>query len=347
MNINIAVLGVGAIGSSIGADLTKSGYNVMLIDQWPAHVEVMNAQGLHVTIQEKELHTTVQAFHLCEVCTVQPQLDIIFLAPKSYDTHWMVEFIKPYLKPDGVLVSTQNSLNEEWITPIIGCERGIGCTLELGAEIFEPGLVKRNTDHATTKFVLGELDGSTTPRLEKVAQILSVVGKTGITTNIWGAKWTKLLSNTMVFGLDVILGMRPWQILESPKCLGLCIKLARETAQVASAVGCTLEPIFGLTAEDFLGLTDKAFEKLAVTVATDVGKEQRTVIMQDLAKGRPTEIDYLSGLVVKKGREVMVATPLNQAVVSLVKKMEQGELKPSLSNLTIIQQYAESNRTGS
>ena len=160
MNINIAVLGAGAIGSSIGADLTKSGYNVMLIDQWPAHVEVMNAQGLHVTIREKELHTTVQAFHLCEVCTVQPQLDIIFLAPKSYDTHWMVEFIKPYLKPDGVLVSTQNSLNEEWIAPIIGCERGIGCTLELGAEIFEPGRVKRNTDHATTKFALGELDGS-------------------------------------------------------------------------------------------------------------------------------------------------------------------------------------------
>lgn len=199
---SMAVLGTGAIGSSIGADLTKAGHNVLLIDQWPAHVEAMKAKGLRVTMREEEFLVPVQAFHLCEMKDLhfapQRQLDIVFLTAKSYDTCWMVEFIKPFLKSDGVLVSVQNSLNDEWISPIIGRERDIGCAFELSADMFEPGRVKRNTDRVTTKFVLGELDGRTTPRLQEVAQILSAVGRTQVSTNIWGAKWTKLVFNSMV-----------------------------------------------------------------------------------------------------------------------------------------------------
>ena len=65
MDKKIAVLGTGAIGSSVGADLTKAGYDVLLIDQWPEHVEAMKADGLHVIMTDKEVHTAVQAVHLC------------------------------------------------------------------------------------------------------------------------------------------------------------------------------------------------------------------------------------------------------------------------------------------
>ena len=341
METSIAVLGTGAIGSSIGADLTRAGHDVLLIDQWPAHVDAMKTAGLRVILPEKELLTPVRAIHLCELCTVRPQLDMVFLAPKSYDSCWMVELIKPYLKPDGMVISAQNSLNEEWVAPLIGAERVIGCTLELSGELFEPGRVKRNTNHATTKFVLGELDGRITPRLQEIAQILSSVGKTGVTTNIWGAKWTKLVAVSMVFGLDVILWLRPWQILEALECLPLSLKLAKEAVQVASASGRVLDPVFGLNSEDFLKSTDEAFKKLQTNIHRDIGKEARTVMMQDIEKGRPTEIDYLGGLVVKKGREVKVATPLNEVVTSLVKQIEQGILKPGLSNLKMLEGYGK------
>jgi 2-dehydropantoate 2-reductase len=69
----------------------------------------------------------------------------------------MVEFIKPSLKPDGVLVCLQNSFNDEWVAPMIGYERDIGAVIELSAEIFEPGLVKRNSDHNHSWFAVGEL----------------------------------------------------------------------------------------------------------------------------------------------------------------------------------------------
>ena len=178
MGMSIAILATGAIGSSVGADLTKAGYDVLLIDQWPAHVEAMKANGLRVTMPDEELHTPVQAFHLCEVCTLNQQFDTVFLTAKSYDSCWMAQFIKPYLRPEGILVSLQNSLNDEWIAPIIDISRDIGCVVELSAEIFAPGLVKRNTTHTGTWFGLGELHGRVTPRLEALAKILNEAGKT-------------------------------------------------------------------------------------------------------------------------------------------------------------------------
>jgi len=165
MDKKIAILGTGAIGSSVGADFTKAGYDVVLIDQWPAHVEAMKSKGLHIKMADEELHVRVRAFHLCELCSTQPRFDIVFLAAKSYDTLWMTQFIKPYLKEDGVLVSLQNSINDEWIPPIIGYQRDIGSVLELSGEIFEPGQVKRNTNHQKTWFAVGELHGRMTPRL--------------------------------------------------------------------------------------------------------------------------------------------------------------------------------------
>ena len=113
MGKKIAVLGTGAIGSSVGADLTRQGYDVVLIDQWPAHVEAMKTHGLRIIMKEEEIHTSVQAIHLCELSSRGHQFDIVFLSSKSYDSCWMAELIKPYLKPEGFLVSLQNSLNDK------------------------------------------------------------------------------------------------------------------------------------------------------------------------------------------------------------------------------------------
>ncbi|MBI2909126.1 MAG: 2-dehydropantoate 2-reductase [Chloroflexi bacterium] len=337
---NIAVLGTGAIGSSIAADLTKAGYDVVLIDQWPAHVEAMKANGLRVTMPEEEFVAPVRAFHLCEMKDLHGapprQFDIVFLACKSYDTTWLVEFIKPFLKSDGVLVSTQNSLNDEWIAPIIGRERDVACAMELSAEVFEPGRVKRNTDRLTTKFVLGELDGSVTSRLQEVADVLSAVGQTHLSTNIWGAKWTKLVLNTMV-ATRAAFDVSQQDMIENPEVLDIVTKLGRETAQVGYALGHILEPILGLTADDLLGLTDEFFKKFILLVFSHTGRNS-TMIQQDIAKGRRIETDYINGLVVRRGREGGVPTPANQAITVVLQQIEEGALCPGLSNVQLVEQ---------
>ncbi|MFC1943415.1 ketopantoate reductase family protein [Chloroflexota bacterium] len=341
MNKNIGLLATGAIGSSIGADLTRAGYNVMLIDQWPAHVEAMKAHGLHVSmLPEEEFRITVKAIHLCELASLKPQFDIVFLTSKSYDTLWMVELIKPYLKLDGVLVSMQNSMNDEWIAPLIGRERDIGCALELSAEVFDPGLVQRDTDRATTRFVIGDLDGKITPHVQEVAQLLSIVGNTEVSTNIWGAKWTKLVFNTMNSALGSIGGIKSSEMIQNPKCVDFAIKMGKEAVQVGAALGYDLEPIMGMTAQNFVGSTDEALRRMLVKVNVDLGSRQHPAPLQDLLKGRRTEVPgYLNGLVVLKGREVNVPTPYNEVIASLVLQIEEGKLKMERSNLEILDKY--------
>jgi 2-dehydropantoate 2-reductase len=87
----------------------KEGYDISMIDQWPAHVEAMKTNGLRITMADEELHLPVQAVHLCDVCSLRQEFDVVFLTAISYDSCWITEFIKPHLKPDGVLVSLQNS----------------------------------------------------------------------------------------------------------------------------------------------------------------------------------------------------------------------------------------------
>jgi 2-dehydropantoate 2-reductase len=330
----VAVLGTGAIGSSVGADFTRAGYDVVLIDQWAAHVEAMKSRGLHIKMAEEELHVPVRAFHLCELCATHPRFDIVFLAAKSYDTLWMVQVIKPYLKEDGVLVSLQNSINDEWIPSIIGYQRDVGSVLELSAEIFEPGQVKRNSNHKKTWFALGELHGRMTPRLKEIAEILGNAGRVDMTTNIWGAKMSKLVVNTMISGVCGIFGLRDWELIQRPELVEVSIRLGRESLQVGTNLGYNMEPIFGMSAQDLMGSTDDVLKKSLLTLVSHIGKEARSMIYQDLLKKRRTEIDYINGLVVRKGREANVPTPFNATVASVIKQIELGELEPDISNLS-------------
>ena len=338
MDKSIAILGAGAIGSSIGADLTKAGYNVVLIDQWPAHVEAMKTNGLRVTMADEELHVPVRACHLCEVCSLNMQFDIVMLVAKSYDSCWLAEFIKPHLKSDGVLLSVQNSLNDEWLAPIIGPTRDVGCVVELSAELFTPGHVVRNTTRKGTWFGLGELHGRVTPRVQELEKIMSHVGKVSITSNIWGAKWTKLVTNTMDLAPFAMLGMGPAEASEVPGMFEVCIKLGRESVAVGAKLGYTIEAIFGMSAEEFIGSTDETLEKLLRTIVSHVKKSKRNCVLHDHLKNRYSEVGYLNGLVVTKGREAGIATPANAAIDEITRRIQRGELKPEASNLALVQE---------
>ena len=340
MDKQIAVLSTGAIGSSIGADLSHAGYNVSLVDQWPAHVEAMKANGLHVKMPDSELHTKVQAYHLCELSSLKRQFDIVLLAAKSHDTRWLTEFIKPYLKDDGIIVGAQNGMNNAAIIDIIGKPRVVGCVLELSAEVFTPGHVQRNTDPAHTWFGLGELDGGVTPRLTELEKLMKHSGTITITDNIEGAKWTKLVNSSMILAPFGALGLQSWQALEMPEVCNLCARLASETMRVGAAHGYQLDAIFGLSPEEFMGPEEKIIDKLLFTILGHMGKKgsrtARGVVYQDFLKGRRSETEFLNGHIARKGREVNIATPANDAIVELCRRIERGEMKPDRSNIEFI-----------
>lgn len=137
----IAVLGTGANGASIAADIAEAGHDVVLIDQWPAHVEAMRQRGLRIEMPDETLQLSVRAFHLCDVCTFKEQFDLVLLVVKTYDTRWSCELIKPYLKSSGLIAGLQNGMTTDDIADVMGPERTIGCVVEIASMMFDPGVI--------------------------------------------------------------------------------------------------------------------------------------------------------------------------------------------------------------
>ena len=332
-----AVLGTGAIGSCIGADLSEAGLDVLLIDQWPEHVEAMKNRGLSISASGIEKKYSVRAAHLCELSSINEKFDIVFLTSKSYDSCWLAEFIKPYLAAEGVLVSVQNSLNNEWLIPVIGYERNIGSVVELSAELYEPGTVKRNTDKDRTWFAVGELHGRRTSRLEILAEILNYSGSADITSNIWGAKWSKLTANSMMQGISALLGLPDYEAMSIPSVFDTALNTGREAAAVGIAAGYQAEAIYGLSAEEFGSSTDEMLRNNLNTLTNHIGKSSVNSVLQDHLKGRRSEVDFLNGLIVNKGRQNGIQAPLNKEIVLLTEKIRNKEIKPSMDNIHFIE----------
>lgn len=333
----MAVLGAGAIGSSIGADLTKAGLDVALIDQWPAHVEAMRSGGLRVVMKDEEFQIPVHAMHLCDLASARLQFDVVFLACKSNDHRWMTEFIRPYLKADGVLVGAQNGMNDDSIASVIGRERTVGCVVELQAELFTPGLIQRNTTRKGTWFAVGELDGFYTPRIREIEDVMRNVGKCEVTGNIYGAKWTKLIANTMTMGPFGLLGLRNFEATALPGMFDISVRLGKESLAVGAALGYRIEPLFGLRADEFAGSSDENLVATMKTLMSHVGGG-RTAPIHDHLKGRVSEMEYIPGVVSRKGRELGIPTPCNDAVVEIDRMINSGQIGMDKSNLELLKQ---------
>jgi 2-dehydropantoate 2-reductase len=334
MNKKIAVLGTGANGSCTAADLTNAGHDVVLIDQWPAHVEAMRANGLTIEMPNETVHAKVRAYHLCDVCTLNEKYDVVFLMTKAYDARWPAEFIKPYLQDDGLLIGIQNAMTVDDIAEIVGPSRTLGCVVELSSEVFTPGLVQRNTTRDKTWFGIGSVDPSTEDRLPEIEAMLKNVGKVTIQPSIMSAKWMKLVVNTMCLGPFAAMGLKLSETAELPGMRELALKAGTEALELGQHLGYSLEPIFGLTPEDIKG-SNQLLEKLLDKLNHDIGPRARDCSLQDHLKGRYSEVDIINGLVVEEWKKRGKEAPANAAIVEISRRIHAGELKPERANMAI------------
>ena len=120
MGDRIGIMGAGALGSYVGAFLSREGEDVTFIDMWPDHVEKMRADGLHVTGSQGPFTVPAKAMHLTEAQGITDPFDFVFVSVKSYDTEWATHFVKRYVKDDGFFVSLQNCWNDVIIAGIGG-----------------------------------------------------------------------------------------------------------------------------------------------------------------------------------------------------------------------------------
>ena len=344
MTKRIAFMGAGAIGGTLAAYLSRAGRDVTVVDAWPAHIDKIKTDGLTVTTMEGTFTAKPEALHIGELSATTNRYDVVFVSVKSYDTAWVTTLVEPHLAPGGVIVSAQNGINEDIIAGIVGWDRVIGCIVTIGATTVGPGHVERTSkERGRRSFALGDPTNAHSPRLDMLREILEDCGESAVTTNLLGERWAKIVTNSMSNSVCGITGQTSAGMRLNPVTRDLSMMLAAEVVAVGSAHGVAIENIGSVPAQSFVeARTDPAaraeVERKLVEDAPKIGTG-RPSLAQDLAKGRRTEIDYLNGYVIRKGREAGVPTPFNEAIVALTEKVESGVLEPMVDNIWLVMDY--------
>ena len=336
MTQSIAVLGTGANGSCIAADLIRAGHDVAVIDPWPEHVQAMRADGLRIQFEDEELHVPVRAYHISDVCTFDETFDIVLLAVKAYDTTWASHFIDPYLAQDGLLVGTQNCMTAEEIAGVVGPSRTIGCVVELGSQLSVPGIVQRNTAREKSWFGLGSSDASTAGREEEIAALLRHVGRVDIVPDILSAKWMKLTVNAMILAPMAMLGLSTDEAVQVPGMRALMLRLGAEAVVVGESLGYQAVPIMGLGPEDILD-KDALPELMMDELASVLRPGGNNTVLMDHLKGRKSEAALINGLVADELVRLGQTDSANAAIVAISERITRGEIAPAVTNLDLVE----------
>ncbi len=300
-SIRVAVLGAGAVGCYYGGMLARAGHRVTLIGR-PVHVDAFRKSGLHFEGLKFDEQIPVDAS--TDAAAVRGARLVLFCV-KSTDTEQAAAQIAPHLDADAVIVNLQNGVdNTERIESKIS-QTVVPACVYVATEMKGPGHLKH---HGRGDLVIGSLNGKVFPDVLQNLKIQFEKASipTQLSDNIAGELWAKLVVNCAYNALSAITQLPYGKLINGTGIRDTMRDVVEETLTVAKASGVKMAP-------DMLARTYKIAEAMPT---------QYSSTAQDLARGKPTEIDHLNGYVVRRGEALGVPTPANRALHALVKLLE-------------------------
>jgi 2-dehydropantoate 2-reductase len=341
-----AIIGVGSLGTIIGALMNHKGKSVDLIDASRENVAALNAVGATVT-GFMDLNVPVRAYTPEQMTG---KYDLVFLLNKQTTNAVVLKHLLPFLQEESIICTLQNGIPEESVAEVVGRERTIGGAVGFGATWLKPGVsMLTTTQEAVQKFAfeIGELDGVVRPRLAAVQEYLQCVGNTEILTNLLGIRWAKVLMNATFSGMSAALGCTFGDVLADPKAMTCLAFIADECVKVSHAQGVRMAKMQGEDME-FFAFKDPREIPAKMPLYKKIWGQHvklKASMLQDLEKGRDCEIDYINGIVCRKGRESSVTTPFNDKVVELVTEAQNRRGVNDFAYLSrfdaLLEQYAK------
>jgi 2-dehydropantoate 2-reductase len=295
--VRIAVIGAGAVGCYYGAKLLRAGHDVTLVGR-QIHVDAINARGLR--FESAEFDGFIAAKAVTQIADLAPP-DLVLFAVKSGDTDASATALKLVLKPNSIVLSLQNGVdNPERLRAILS-QPVIAAAVYVASEMPAAGHVKHNGR--------GELIIGASPESEKLAKLLSDAGvPTTVASDIDAVQWSKLINNCAYNALSAVAGIAYGEMFRVEGVPNIVTDAVTECLAVARACGVSLPA----------DLLDKT---LALAASMPL---QQSSTSQDLARGKPSEIDFLNGFIVRKGLEHGIPTPTNHALQVMVKLVERS-----------------------
>ena len=332
--MRVAIYGAGSLGTILGAYISKSGAEIELINRNQAHINALKENGAQIvgTVQFTQKVTAYTPDKM------SGQYDIIFLMTKQQHNAEVVQMHKGYLAEDGVLVTFQNGLPEMQIADILGEERVLGCTVAWGATMQSPGVCELTSEPDALSFSLGAISSNRSRHFDKVKELLELMGTVEVEDNFIGTRWSKLLINAAFSGMSAVSGCTFGEAAGPRESRRIVQALIKECIDVCQKGGIRIEPVQG---KDIVKLLDysnplkKALSFFIIPIAIRKHAKLKASMLQDLEKGKLTEVDAINGAVSAYGRKVGVPTPMNDKVVEIIHAIEQGKLKPSADNLKL------------
>ncbi len=312
--MNVLVLGAGAIGSVFGGLLGKAGNVVYLLGR-KHHIQAIEKNGLLIDgIWGKHLVRNVKGITNLDDLSEKEKngFEIVLLSVKSYDTELMLAELNKHFPSTPPVVSLQNGLgNIEKIESAVGREKTVGARVIFGVEFMDPGYVKVTVSADRT--VIGGLKGGISwTFLEKLARTFTSAGlKADATQNINRFIWGKVLYNCALNGLATILDVNYGALLSSDRAREIMKNIIGEIFIVAEKQNISLD-------------WEKPSEYIQLLFNDLIPRtfEHHPSMLQDIKRGKKTEIDALNGAVVKIAEDHGIRIPCNWTLTELIKARE-------------------------
>jgi len=297
----IAIVGAGAVGGYFGGLLARAGAPVVFIGR-PAFVEAVQRNGLLLDALQFKEAVRVQASTEIEATR---GAELVLFCVKTTDNAATSQAIAPLLTPSAIVLSMQNGVDNVEQIQKTAKITALPAVVYVAASVPEPGRVKH----------VGRGDLVIGPEGDKTRQAAGVFSRANIpcrvSENIIGELWTKLVWNCALNAVSALGHAKYGQITSSPDAWKIVESVVYEVLAVAKRA--KIKPP---------GLEDpKAALAGALKIATQMS-EALSSTAQDMSRGRRTEIDSLNGYVARRGAELGVPTPVNQALFALIKLAE-------------------------
>ena len=322
--MKIAIVGAGGIGGFVGAKLALAGEDVTFMVRG-ANLDAIRTNGIKLVTQDgqSQIATNVRATNNYKEAGPQ---DIVILALKAHQIEAVIDDVPDLFGPETVVIPMQNGIpfwyfhlhggeyagrRVESVDPTgqiaakIPAERIIGCVVYPASELVAPGVVMHIEGE---RFPFGELDGSNSERVNRVAQCFINAGlKSPVLDNIRAEIWLKLWGNLSFNPISALAHSTLVDICQHPLSRELAANMMTEAQTIANK----------------LGIEFRVSLEKRIAGAEKVGKH-KTSMLQDVEAGRVPEIDGLVGSVIELGRLTNTPTPHINAVFALVKLMSSA-----------------------
>jgi 2-dehydropantoate 2-reductase len=328
--MQILIVGIGALGGTIAARAIRAGLPVRLAVRNTDSAEALRSSGLRVTGIGGEVR--VDPIEI-DVAAVEDygrgdRFDLILLSTKAQDALDIAPGVAGLLAPEGVLLPIQNGGVAQLIADRVGETKVLGGVSNLGATMIERGVYEqRNAGH----LLLGELAGGVSDRVERVVSALRQAIDVKTSLNLTGAIWSKLLINCSVTTLGALCSQTMRQYMETEVGKTVFLRTYEESLAVALAIGVRLERLaVDPIPPGWPNMSDAAdhygsWVKALIAFYGDV----KPSMLQDIERGRATEVDFINGYVAAVGNASGVHVHLNTRITKLVHQVERGTLRPA------------------